>query len=150
PQDSFNRRAERGDANFDVRHRFVYSFIWDLPIFGKSKLLGGWQMASIGTFQTGQPYSVLAAIDVNQDGNLTDRVAPGTTSPLQAGASRNLFRAPGIATVDLAATKAFKFSDRHRLEFRSEFFNLFNRTHFGIPVHQLFFGGFGIRPASEK
>ena len=150
PQDSFNRRAERGDANFDVRHRFVYSFIWDLPIFEKSKLLGGWQMASIGTFQTGQPYSVLAAIDVNQDGNLTDRVAPGTTNPLQAGASRNLFRAPGIATVDLAVTKAFKFSDRHRLEFRSEFFNLFNRTHFGIPVHQLFFGGFGLRPASEK
>jgi len=32
-QDSFNIRAERADANFDVRHRFAASLVWDLPFY---------------------------------------------------------------------------------------------------------------------
>jgi len=147
PQNSFDRRAERGDANFDVRHRFVYSFIWDLPIFEKSKILGGWQLASIGTFETGQPYSVLFCCDQNLDGNLTDRVDPLITNP--GFEPRNTFRAPGIQTVDLAVNKFFKFTERQKLEVRSEFFNLFNHPNFGIPVHQLFFAGFTTEPANK-
>ncbi len=139
PQDSNDFRSERGDANFDVRHRFVYSLIWELPFYSDNKILGGWQLASIGTFQTAQPYTLLNCCDANLDGNLTDRIG-----------SRNAFRAQGIATVDLALNKNFKFSEAQRLEFRTEVFNLFNRTHFGIPVHQLFFGGFTDRPLDEK
>jgi len=146
PQDSFSRAAERGAANFDVRHRFVYSAIWDLPMFKQNKLLGGWQLASIGTFQTGQPYSVLLCCDLNQDGNLTDRFNPltGRYDP------RNTYRAPGIATVDLAANKHFTFRERHKIEFRSEFFNLFNRTHFGIPRNRIWFADFQLEPLTEK
>jgi len=143
PQDSFNRRAERGDANFDVRHRFVYSLIWDLP----TKFLGGWQVASIGTFQTGQPYSVLFCCDLNLDGNLTERVGPGATSPGSTG--RNAYRARGIETVDVAVTKRFRFGERQSLEFRSEFFNVFNRNNFGIPIHQVFFGNLTTEPADR-
>jgi hypothetical protein len=148
PQNSLDRRAERASANFDVRHRFVYSFIWDIPAFRESRILGGWQLSSIGTFQTGQPYSVLFCCDSNLDGNLTDRIDAGLTSPGITG--RNQFRAPGIENVDVAVNKAFRFNDRQKLEFRSEFFNVFNRTQFGIPVHQLFFGGFGITPATQQ
>ena len=147
PQNSFDRRKERGDANFDVRHRFVYSFIWDLPFFEESRILGGWQLASIGTFQTGQPYSTLFCCDVNLDGNLTDRVDPTLSAP--GNSPRNIYRAPGISTVDMAVNKYFRFGERHRLEFRTEIFNLFNRENFGIPVHQLFFGGFSVEPASR-
>lgn len=136
-QDLFNRRAERADANFDIRHRFVYSAVWDIPFLKENYILGGWQLASIGTFQTGQPFSVISCCDENLDGNLTDRRYNLTDLSFP----RNARRAPGVATVDLAVNKSFKFSDRYNLEFRSEFFNLFNRTHFGIPVHQLFFGG---------
>jgi hypothetical protein len=154
PQNSFDRRAERASANFDVRHRFVYSFIWDLPVFEQNDILGGWQLASIGTFQTGQPYSVLFCCDSNLDGNLTDRIDPGLGAdgfPKNAGAARrNQFRAPGIENVDLSVNKSFRFGDRQKLEFRSEFFNVFNRTQFGVPVHQLFFGGFELRPATEQ
>ena len=148
PQNSFDRRSERADANFDVRHRFVYSLIWDLPIFEESKVLGGWQVGSIGTFQTGQPYSVLFCCDRNLDGNLTDRVDPGALNP--GTGRRNAFRAPGIATVDMSVNKYFRFTERHKIEFRSEFFNLFNRANFGIPVHQLFFGGYTTDPATEN
>ena len=147
PQDSFNRRAERGDANFDVRHRFVYSAIWDLPIFRGRENLGGWQIASIGTFQTGQPYSVLLCCDSNLDGNLTERVGPGATNPGATG--RNTYRAPGINTVDFALTKHFKFAERHRFELRAEMFNAFNRSNFGIPIHQLFFGSLTTEPADK-
>jgi hypothetical protein len=147
PQNSFDRRAERGDANFDVRHRFVYSLIWDLPILTESKIWGGWQLASIGTFQTGQPYSVLFCCDINFDGNLTDRVEPTISIP--GNSPRNTYRAPGISTVDLSVNKYFRFSERQRLEFRTEIFNVFNRENFGIPVHQLFFGGFTTEPASR-
>jgi Carboxypeptidase regulatory-like domain/TonB dependent receptor len=154
PQDSFSRRAEREDANFDVRHRFVYSFVWDLPFFGQSKILGGWQLASIGTFQTGQPYSVLFCCDLNLDGNLTDRVEPdpGAIPPIRdvTTAARNTYRAPGISTVDVALNKHFRFTERQRLEFRTEVFNLFNRENFGIPIHQLFFGGYSFEPSVKN
>jgi carboxypeptidase family protein len=139
PQDSKHPEAERGDANFDVRHRFVYSVIWDLPWLRKNLLLGNWQLASIGTFQTGQPYSVLYFYDVNKDGNLTDRINPDGAMAGEAG--RNLFRAPGIDTVDFTLNKTFKFSERQNLEFRTEVFNAFNHSNFGVPVNQLNFGG---------
>ena len=64
PQDSYNLRAERGPAEFDVRHRFVASYIWELP-FGHGRkygsnwsapmdfLLGGWQVTGIHVLQSG-------------------------------------------------------------------------------------------------
>ncbi len=145
PQDSLSRQAERGSANFDVRHRFVYSAIWDLPFRKENNLLGGWQLASIGTFQTGQPYSLLFCCDNNLDGNLTDRVGLGFSNP--GSTPRNIFRAPGIETVDLAVNKKFRFGERHKIEFRTEIFNLLNHENFGIPIHQLFFGNVGGSPA---
>jgi hypothetical protein len=149
PQNSFDRRAERASASFDVRHRFVYSALWDLPFWRNNSLLGGWQVASIGTFQTGQPYSVLFCCDLNLDGNLTDRVSNPDLSD-RATSGRNNFRAPGVATVDLTINKIFRFTEYQNLEFRTEFFNLFNRTHFGIPVRQLFFGGVGLSPLTNE
>jgi hypothetical protein len=165
PQNSFNLRAERGSANFDVRHRLAYSFIWDTPVFKRSKLLGGWQVSGIGTLQTGQPFTILAPFDINLDGNFTDRLNDTTgfqetsdneqifefSEPLShlaelgkdGAVGRNTFRAPGIATINLATTKRFRFTENQNLEFRAELFNLFNRTHFGIPVHQVGFPGLG-------
>jgi Carboxypeptidase regulatory-like domain/TonB dependent receptor-like, beta-barrel len=64
PQDSYNLAAERGPAEFDVRHRFVASYVWDLP-FGRGRrfgstwspaldaLLGGWQVSGIHVLQSG-------------------------------------------------------------------------------------------------
>jgi hypothetical protein len=56
---------------------------------------------------------------------------------------RNTFRGPGIATVDMALVKRFRVRDRHEILFRTEVFNLFNRTHFGIPVRILEAPAFG-------
>jgi hypothetical protein len=64
PQDGNNLRAEYGPTEFDVRHRFVASYIWELP-FGRGRhwgnnwnraldlVLGGWQITGINVLQSG-------------------------------------------------------------------------------------------------
>ncbi len=77
--------SERADANFDIRHRFSASLVWDLPIYRNStaraaKWLGGWQITSIFQAHTGQPFTLNLPFDDNLDGNLSDR--PVSTSGL--------------------------------------------------------------------
>jgi hypothetical protein len=165
-------RLERGDASFDVRHRFTASWIYDLPWGGESLWAGGWQLSGIATLQTGQPYTVNSSFDANFDGNLTDRLdttrgltffdegrvrivrdpsLPFTAflapldpiNPQNGSVGRNTFRAQGIASVDLGLAKRFLFGDDGALTVRGEAFNAFNRTHFGIPVRILESPGFG-------
>jgi hypothetical protein len=64
PQDSYNLAADRGPAEFDIEHRFVASYVWELP-FGRGRrfgndwsratdfLLGGWQLSGIHVLQSG-------------------------------------------------------------------------------------------------
>ena len=54
--------TERGPSDFDVRHNWVVSGLWDLPFFRsnnslKGKLLGGWQINGIWTYHTGFPWT---------------------------------------------------------------------------------------------
>jgi hypothetical protein len=72
---SFNQNSRdfaswRGPADFDVRHRLVLSYVWELP-FGRGKamlnsgplawILGNWQSSGAYTFTTGRPYTVFAS-----------------------------------------------------------------------------------------
>jgi hypothetical protein len=191
PEDGLNLALERGSANFDVRHRFATSLVWDLPIYrdrtdaaiGSTPwLLGGWQVSTIAQGSTGQPFTLQVPVDANLDGNLTDR--PLTTNGLtfitahgpqrvtiednpnvanyvffpafsfspagqltvvgQDGAvGRNTVRADGIVDWDLAINKHFRFTETQHLEFRTEIFNLLNRTNYGIPIRTLLSPGFG-------
>ena len=64
PQNGNNLKAERGLSEFDIKHRFVASYIYELP-FGQGRrwgsnwnkvtdaFLGGWQVSGINTFQSG-------------------------------------------------------------------------------------------------
>ncbi len=79
PQNSLTFAGEYAASNFDVRHKFAYSLVYDLPrLQGASALtrafLGGWQVTSAGRFSSGQPFTVNSIFDVNLDGNLTDRL----------------------------------------------------------------------------
>jgi len=174
PQDDRALQAERGNASFDIRHRFTLSAIGNLPFMGrfndsngaKKLLLGGWQYASFWTYQTGQPFTVNTSYDVNLDGNLTDRLntlngltivdsgrerlrLAGTSTALLAplgkngSVGRNTFRASGVAKTDLTIIKNFQLRAGQVLVFRTEAFDLFNRTHFAIPVRVLEAPSFG-------
>lgn len=65
-QDIYNLRSERGSSDFDIRHRLVTNYVYDLPIgTGKAlagsagrvanAIIGNWQMTGIFTWQTGNP-----------------------------------------------------------------------------------------------
>jgi hypothetical protein len=59
PQD---QRQERGPSDYDVRHSFVMTALWDLPIFRTrkdwvGKAFGGWQINGIFTAHTGFPWT---------------------------------------------------------------------------------------------
>jgi hypothetical protein len=167
PQNSL-QRSERADANFDVRLRSVTHFVY---AFSKDSLLRNWQVSGIVTAQSGQPYTVNSVIDVNHDGNLTDRLnstnglvrgpiggdrriqlqlAPGVhplsllaPDGLDGVVGRNTFRAPGLFNVDLAFIRNVTIQDNLRLNFRIEIFNVLNRANYGIPVRILEAPGFG-------
>ena len=83
PQDPFNTNAEKATSGFDIKHRFVTSFVYDLPFaradgwLGGSKfaraVLGGFQIGGIFVAQTGQPVNPLV---VGNPANTTGPVRP--------------------------------------------------------------------------
>ncbi|MDW8241283.1 MAG: TonB-dependent receptor [Acidobacteriota bacterium] len=66
PGDQQNHRLNRGLSDWDRTHRFVYSFVYDLPKFygGASglgqRLLNDWQIAGVAAIQSGLPFTVFA------------------------------------------------------------------------------------------
>lgn len=67
--DANNIRLDHGPSSFDIRHRFVGTYVIDLPVGPGHRLLGwnnglnrqvfgGWQMSGITTLQTGAPFTV--------------------------------------------------------------------------------------------
>ena len=78
-QDAFNPSGDKGDADFDVRHRVVTSFNWDIPFaknLGNKALkaaLDGWAMNGIVSFRTGTPFTVFDTGQANNNGQQTIR-----------------------------------------------------------------------------
>jgi hypothetical protein len=172
PQNSLNLAAEYGPANFDVRHRFSYEFIYDLPRIQKGsrllqKVINGFALAGMGQFHSGQPFTVNSTIDVNLDGNATDRlnttqglVVTGnrqqplmltTTNTLSllapfgsdGAVGRNTFRAGSVLEIDLGVSRKWKIGGAKSLMLRMDVFNLPNRANFGVPVRLLEAPSFG-------
>jgi hypothetical protein len=160
PQNNYNLAAERGLSDFDVRHRFVFSYIYQIPTLRNllhalpGAAANGWAVAGIVTLQTGQPFSVLTGADQSATGLGTDRpnvvgdpnAGPHTVdrwfntsafvlnAPLTFGdAGRNIVTGPGVKNVDFSLIKNTRLTERARLEFRAEFFNIFNHPNFGLP-----------------
>jgi hypothetical protein len=169
PQDIRNRRADRATSGFDIKHRFVQSLTYSLPVgrgrgldFGSpfaNAALGGWQINTIVTSQTGLPHTPTLASSVsNAGGSRPDRLrdakledpdpahwfdtsfntagaAWGTPEQFTYGnSSRNPLRGPGRFNVDFSLFKDFRIRENWNLQFRSEFFNLFNTPQFDLPA----------------
>lgn len=169
-------KAEKGDALFDVRHRFVFSFGYELPRLTDSALryvLGGWQLNAIYQAQTGFPLTVTDSnLDIRY---LTNRPnvtcdpnnGPKTTvqwfdtscfarrSTAQAtpdqpsNQGRNTVRGPGFQRTDLSLFKNFDFAMRHRIQVRVEAFNLWNQARFSQPGNSIGTPTFGAITAAE-
>ena len=73
-EDMTNLALERGPADFDLRHQFVTSVVWQLNYFEgqssfKRALLNGWALSSIINIHSGFPFTVLNGKDANLTGN---------------------------------------------------------------------------------
>jgi len=111
PEDTFNRNLEYGNADFDIRHRFVADFVWDLPWLKTSRFLGGWSFDGTLIWQSGSPFTVFdSAVDSNGDGHLNDRgIYTGTggfgnavnhnVSPADGYLNPSVFTATPLGTV---------------------------------------------------
>jgi hypothetical protein len=123
-----------------------------------NRLLGNWQLSGIETVQSGLPFTPQLSYNPSNDGDTRNPVRP-SWNPAFAGpvieggpdqyfnpnafvqplpgtygnVGRNVLTGPGLVETDLALAKNFRFSERLNLQFRSEFFNVFNHTNFNAP-----------------
>ena len=75
PSNNNDIGAEYASSDFDIRHRFTFSGTYDIPgKKGYGQVLEGWQLNSIVTLESAQPFGVMdAGTDVSQTGELNDR-----------------------------------------------------------------------------
>jgi outer membrane receptor protein involved in Fe transport len=154
--------ADYGPADWDVPHRFVATYIYDVPFFKDSRhaivrhMLSGWQVAGVSTFESGRPFNVTIQADranVGRGGQRPDVVGTPTADcgghqlvgcidasafglPAMytyGNAPRNLLRGPGDILTDLSVIKNVRIGGRAQFQLRGEVFNVFNRANFNNP-----------------
>ena len=159
-----------GPLDQDHRHRFTTSWVLDLPggnMAGPLKhVIGGWQWTGVMQFQTGRPYTVTSGVDNSGDGFNNDRakltgqpVEPPSGSPETVWFNAAAFAAndvgtfgevpkgayygPSLHSWDMGLFKNFRISTDTNVQFRAEFFNVFNQVNFDIPNTNRSGGNFG-------
>jgi carboxypeptidase family protein len=121
-------------------------------------VIGNWQVSGIETLLSGLPFTPQLSYNPANDGDTRNPVRPSlnpnfTGSIIEGGpgqyfnpnafiaplantygnAPRNFLQGPGIAETDLSFAKKFLLTEKFNLQFKAEFFNLFNRTNLNNP-----------------
>jgi hypothetical protein len=170
PPNPFNFASARGPADFDQTFRLNFSAVYSLPrvnVTGfRDVILNGWQINTIMSIYSGLPFTALSGTDRSESGIGNDYAQiignparPSGVTQVQeyfntaafgpatigtfGNVGRNTLRGPAFADIDLSIFKNFKFTERLRLQFRSEAFNLENRPNFQNPVSTVSSGTFG-------
>jgi len=172
PQDLTNLRAEKSVSANDVPHRLAFAAIYELPV-GRGRPLGnnmnrilngfvgGWQVNSFVTFQSGNPLAFSnsnqnLADSPNQRPDIIGKACSGASIMSVVNGTANYFnfanfsappdqtpgnmsryindcRDQGIANADLGLSKKVAFTEKKYVEVRGEFFNALNHPRFAMP-----------------
>jgi len=177
PQNNDCLSCERGLSTFHVAHRAVTSVLYDLP-FGSGKpylssggianqIVGGWQVSSILTLQSGSPFTIRAGRDQANTSRDDDRPAStgrnaafprGQQDPQRwfdtsqfslapfgtfGNVGRSTGTSGGIIGWDFSVLKNFPIHEQHRVQFRFEAFNAPNHPNWGFPNANMSSASFG-------
>ncbi|GAC1701792.1 MAG: hypothetical protein NVS9B4_05770 [Candidatus Acidiferrum sp.] len=113
-------------------------FSMDYPnlVPGCNPIRGGVNYLNLSCFSLPTaPASMAAQCAPNSFRNAAQPAPTGTVycSNLVGNAGRNSLYGPGLTTVDFSAFKNFRFTERVKLQFRAEFFNILNHPNFAAP-----------------
>ena len=156
PQDAKNLAAWEGPCGYDTRHRFVGSFVVELPFAKQSSgltkaVLANWRVSGIYAYRTGRPFTVFQGSN-NVGQNMTgmpNQVGSGegpqtvdkwfepadfqaVPSGTFGNAKRNILRGPDWQSLDFSLQKDFPVG-RTSLNLRWDVFNVFNTVNLGLP-----------------
>lgn len=153
----------RGVAGWDVPHRFVANYVWEIPWRVRNPLVNlavaGWSLSGVLTFDNGLPYSAKVNADVANIGAIPGRLSqfPNIVGDPKAidvrtperwfntdafrvpaaytfgNAGRNILRSDGLANWDFSVYKRFALQESRQFELRGEFYDFLNQTTFGYP-----------------
>ena len=156
PIDESNLNLDRGLSDFHIPHIFSFSYIYRLPWMSNNRWLGGWSFSGITAMQSGRPFTLysgtnnLTGTDNNRiydiAGMLSREAASVRPIQIQGGLdtaaalepvagqlgtlSRNTERGDTLLNWNIGLIKDFAVSERFKVQFRAEAFNLFNTTNF--------------------
>ncbi|HET9366336.1 MAG TPA: carboxypeptidase-like regulatory domain-containing protein [Candidatus Angelobacter sp.] len=102
-EDSTDPFLSRASSDFDVRHRIVGNAVYDLPFKG-NRLVSGWELAPIMTWQTGNPFTIVVSNSSSING-VGNTVTPIVTGPLQTSGNPlgQWISNPGVIQLPAAA-----------------------------------------------
>jgi hypothetical protein len=135
------------------------------------KLISGWTVSGVETMQSGLPFTPQLGFNPTNNGDSRNPIRPSWnpafSGPIVLGGpnqyfnpnafilpptgtygnvGRDILYGPGLATTDLSLAKNTAISEKLRLQFRAEFFNVFNRANFGSP-NAVVFGSASATPS---
>jgi hypothetical protein len=175
--DPGNTKLDYGLSTFDVRNLAVLNGTYQLPFGkGRRNLMdraiGGWSVASVLTLQSGFPFTPQLGFNPTNNGDTRNPIRPSWnpafSGPVVIGnqgqyynpaaflvpsngtygnVGRDVLTGPGLATLDFSALKELPLSEKLKLQFRSEFFNILNHTNFSTP-NPVVFTSAGSAPSS--
>jgi hypothetical protein len=135
PFDPFNQAGESGLSNFDRRHKFVASVVYNTSFKGMGKtartILGGWTIAPVVNMFSGSRYTGLtnsfttsSVFGASQNGGVN-----GANGSLRfAYLPNNFFHMPATKYLDMRISRRFTIKENAKLEVLAEGFNIFNHS----------------------
>jgi hypothetical protein len=137
PLDPFNRKAEYGRSDLDMRERFVGSLVYSPQLaFIQNRPLrymaNGWLISGSATEQTGFPVTAFMSNSPSStvgDGGLTGASVSlfnSATGGRAAHVARNGFPGPGLRNIDARVSRDFAIREQYHFQLIGEAFNLLN------------------------
>lgn len=157
PENPYNISMDKGLCGFDIRNTLRVNGLWTLPFHG-NRFVQGWQLSGIETAYGGVPVNITTGASRAyiqspdrpdyvqgcnvQENNVNQWFNPNCFILQPSGTLGNFGRdvaiGPPLYDTDFAVLKDTRIRESMNVQFRAEFFNIFNHANFGLPTATVF------------